>query len=63
MAYDLGRLAMKGMLDKVALDPEHLDYVLWGTVIQEVRTSNIARESALGAGVPNTVPAHTVSQA
>jgi len=63
MAYDLGRLAMKGMLDKVALDPEHLDYVLWGTVIQEVRTSNIARESALAAGVPNTVPAHTVSQA
>ena len=30
-----------------------------GTVIQEVKTSNIARESALGAGIPTTVPAHT----
>ena len=34
-----------------------------GTVIQEVKTSNIARESALGAGIPTTVPAHTVSMA
>ena len=32
-------------------------------MIQEVRTSNIAREAALGAGIPNTVPSHTVSQA
>ncbi len=28
-----------------------------------VRTSNIARESALAAGIPDTVPAHTVTLA
>jgi acetyl-CoA acetyltransferase len=28
-----------------------------------VRTSNIAREAALGAGFPDTVPAHTVTMA
>lgn len=28
-----------------------------------VRTSNIAREAALGAGIPNTVPSHTVTMA
>jgi acetyl-CoA acyltransferase len=28
-----------------------------------VRTSNIAREAALSAGIPDTVPAHTVTQA
>lgn len=28
-----------------------------------VRTSNIAREAALGAGIPDSVPAHTVTMA
>ena len=63
MAYDLGRDAIKGLLTKTALDPKSIDYLLMGTVIQEVRTSNLARECALGAGVPNTVASHTVTQA
>lgn len=29
----------------------------------ETRTSNIAREASLGAGIPLTVPSHTVTQA
>ena len=40
-----------------------IDYVVCGTVIQEVRTSNVAREAALGAGIPEAVPAHTVTMA
>lgn len=32
-------------------------------MIQEPRTSNIAREAALGAGVPISVPSHTVTMA
>lgn len=32
-------------------------------MIQEVRTSNVAREALLGAGFSNSVPAHTVTQA
>lgn len=63
MAYDLGRMALSGLLARNNLDPSTIDRVIMGTVIQEVRTSNIARESALGAGIPNTVPAHTVSMA
>lgn len=35
----------------------------YGTVIQESRTSNIAREAAINSGVPNHVPSHTVTQA
>lgn len=31
--------------------------------MQEVRTSNIAREAALAAGYPLTVPAHTITMA
>mmetsp|Transcript_5316 Transcript_5316/g.8333 ORF Transcript_5316/g.8333 Transcript_5316/m.8333 type:complete len:439 (+) Transcript_5316:113-1429(+) len=64
MAVDLQRMAFKGLLDRnPALDPEKIDYIVAGTVIQEVRTSNIAREAAMGAGIPVTVPSHTVSMA
>ena len=63
LAVDLQRLALKGLLTKTALDPEEVDYVLCGTVIQETKTSNIAREAAMGAGIPLSVPAHTVTQA
>ena len=33
-----------GLLTKTALDPAQIDYLYYGTVIQESRTSNIARE-------------------
>jgi acetyl-CoA acyltransferase len=36
---------------------------VFGTVIQEVKTSNIAREAALGAGFSQKTPAHTVTMA
>lgn len=45
LAVDLGRLALKGLLVKTALDPATIDYLYYGTVIQEARTSNIAREA------------------
>lgn len=63
MAYDLGRMAIKGLLAKSNLDPSKIDRIIFGNVIQEVKTSNIARESALGAGIPNTVPAFTTTMA
>jgi acetyl-CoA acyltransferase len=63
LAVDLARMAMKGLLTKTALDPKTVDYVYTGTVIQEPRTSNIAREAAMGCGIPFSVPAHTVTQA
>ena len=40
-----------------------IDYILYGTVIQDCRTSNIAREAAINSGVPKGVPAHTVTMA
>ncbi len=63
IAYDLGRYAIQGLLARNAVDPTNIDRVIMGNVIQEVRTSNVARESALGAGVPNTVPAFTIALA
>lgn len=63
MAVDLSRLSLKALLDKTGLDPALIDYVTIGTVIQETKTSNIAREATMGAGIPLNVPSHTITQA
>lgn len=63
LAVDLARAAIHSLVVKTAVDPGALDGVILGTVIQEVRTSNLAREAALAAGIPDKVPAHTVTQA
>ena len=61
MAVDLQRLAFQGLMNKSAMEREHIDYVISGTVIQEVKTSNIAREAAINCGLPNSIGGHTVS--
>lgn len=63
MSYQLGQWAIKGLLNKTDIEPEAVDQVIMGTVISNIRTANVARESALTAGIPNTTPCHTVSQA
>lgn len=63
MSYQLGQYAIKGLLTKTGLSPESVDQVIMGTVISNVKTSNVARESAVTAGIPNTTPCHTVTQA
>ena len=50
MAHDLGRIAIAGLLAKSGVDPKKVELVVMGTVVQDPRTSNLARESALGAG-------------
>jgi acetyl-CoA acyltransferase len=62
-AYDLARLALRGLLLKTRVDPDHIDAVILGCVVQDMRFSNVAREAALAAGLPKTVPCHTVTQA
>eukprot|EP01100_Stratorugosa_tubuloviscum_P007196 TRINITY_DN300_c3_g1_i1.p1 TRINITY_DN300_c3_g1~~TRINITY_DN300_c3_g1_i1.p1 ORF type:complete len:453 (-),score=220.21 TRINITY_DN300_c3_g1_i1:140-1498(-) len=63
MAHDLARKALKGIITRNAIEPKLVDRVIVGTVIQEARTTNIAREAALGAGFPLSTPAHTVTMA
>lgn len=63
MSYQLGAFAIKGLLTKTGLDPEAVDRVVLGAVISNIKTPNVAREAALTAGIPNTTPCHTVSQA
>lgn len=63
VSYDLARMVLAGVLEKGALQGSEIDQVVMGTVIQNVATSNVARDAALGAGVPDGVPAHTVTVA
>ncbi|XP_013781096.2 LOW QUALITY PROTEIN: trifunctional enzyme subunit beta, mitochondrial-like [Limulus polyphemus] len=63
MANDLMRHALLSVVRKAGIKKELVDYIIVGTVIQEVRTSNIAREAALAAGFSDKTPAHTVTQA
>ena len=47
----------------MGISKEAIDYIVYGTVLQEVRTSNIGREAALAAGFSERTPAHTVTMA
>ena len=63
LAVDLQRMTITGLLTQTALPKDVIDYVICGNVIQEVKTSNIAREAAVNAGLPYDIGAHTVAQA
>lgn len=63
MPHDLARTALQGLLDRTAIPKEVVDHIVYGTVIMEVKTSNVAREAALGAGFSDKTPAHTVTMA
>ncbi|XP_002164406.1 trifunctional enzyme subunit beta, mitochondrial isoform X1 [Hydra vulgaris] len=63
MPHDLGREALLGLVKKTGISPDQVDYLIMGSVIQEVKTANIARESMLSAGFPASVPAHSVTMA
>jgi acetyl-CoA C-acetyltransferase len=61
-ATKLGAAAIKGALSKINLDPKHIDEVLMGNVVQAGEGQAPARQAALYAGLPNTVPCTTVNK-
>lgn len=60
MSYDLGRMAIKALLTRTQIDPGKIDWVMLGSVVSNLSTSNVARDAALAAGIPAHVPAATV---
>ncbi len=63
MSHQLGAKVIAGLVEKSGIDAGLVDLVVMGTVLHEVETSNVARECMLGAGLPSTTPAYTVSMA
>lgn len=62
-AVDLQREALKALIARTQIPYKDIDHIICGTVIQECKTSNVAREAALQAGIPDKIPAHTVTLA
>ena len=61
-AADLGAEAIKAALERAGLDPEKVDYVVMGQVLQAGQGQNPARQAALRAGIPMAVPAITINK-
>ena len=58
----LGAVAIKGALDKINLDPNLIDEVFMGNVVQAGVGQAPARQAALLAGLPNSVACTTVNK-
>jgi acetyl-CoA C-acetyltransferase len=50
-----GAIAIKGALDRINLDPNLVDEVYMGNVVQAGTGQAPARQAAIFAGLPNTV--------
>ena len=61
-AVELGRTVSAAVLARTALDPALIDEVVFGCVGNPVDAANVSRVIALRAGVPESVPAITVSR-
>jgi len=62
-AVELGAVAARAALERVArIRPEDVDAVIIGQVLQAGAGQNPARQTAVAAGVPLTVPAVTINK-
>ena len=61
-APKLGATAIKGVLEKINLNPNLVDEVFMGNVVQAGVGQAPARQAAILAGLPNTVPCTTVNK-
>ncbi len=60
-APTLGALAVAEALRRAKLDPAQVEEVIRGNVLQAGLGQNPARQAAIHAGIPNSVPAFTVN--
>src|SRR5258708_38846592 len=56
-AVDLGKARPRELLERTEGDPAWIDTVVMGQVIPSVKAPHLAREAALGAGLPAGGPA------
>lgn len=61
-APKLGAIAIKGALEKINLDPALVQEVIMGNVVQAGTGQAPARQAAIYAGIPDTVPCTTVNK-
>ena len=61
-ATELGAKVVRESVKRVGLNPEEVDEVIMGCVIQAGLGQNPARQAALNGGLPNTVSAVTINK-
>src|SRR5215471_1560816 len=61
-AMDLGGFAIRAALERAGVKPEDVDYVFMGQVLQAGQGQITARQAAVKAGIPMTVPCTTVNK-
>ena len=61
-ATKLGAIAIKGALDKINLDASLVQEVYMGNVVQAGVGQAPARQAAIAAGIPDTVPCTTINK-
>lgn len=61
-ATDLGATVIRALLDKTGIDPAAVNEVLMGQVLTAACGQNPARQAAIKAGLPDTVPAMTINK-
>ncbi len=61
-AIDLGVIAAKEAIKRAGIKPEDIDEVIIGNVLSAGLGQNPARQVAIGAGLPDTVPATTINK-
>ncbi len=62
-ALDLANIVVSEMLQRVDLDPNEIQQVVYGQVVPSVEAPNIAREIVLATGMPKSIEAYSVSRA
>lgn len=61
-ATELGSRVMAGLLERAGVAPDQIDEVILGQVLSAGVGQNPARQTALGAGLPVSVPALTINK-
>lgn len=61
-APDLAAVVIRRLLEETQLPPEEVDEVILGNVLQAASGQNPARQAAIKAGIPESVPAFTVNK-
>ncbi|HWJ03542.1 MAG TPA: acetyl-CoA C-acetyltransferase [Verrucomicrobiae bacterium] len=59
---DLGALVIKEAIKRAGLEPNQVDEVIMGNVLQGGQGQNTARQAAIKAGIPQEVPAWAVNK-
>ncbi len=61
-AHELGSIVIKEAIKRANIEPTHVDEVIMGNILQAGQGQNPARQSSIGAGLADTVPAMTINK-